>query len=470
MKSIIMISSQRSQCGLDAGSWTRRLNRAMRDIEGEAGVSFFDPARETLDREAIRRLQEEKLRRLMAAVEDNPFCTAKLASAGKRPSDVKTLRDLDELPFTTKSELVEAQRAHPPFGNLLTYPLTRYRRLHGTSGTSGKPLLWLDSDEDWETWIRCWGYVYRGAGVREEDVMFMAFSFGPYVSHWAALAGAERLGALCLTGGGMSSLQRLQAIVTHRSTVVVCTPTYALHLAELAEANGIDLPSSDVRITIHAGEPGASVPNVKRRIEEAWGARCFDHAGATEVGAWAFDCQEPNGSIHLNELEFIFDVVDPDSGTRVPNGERGELVITTLERPGMPVLRYRTGDLVERLLEPCGCGRTLASIRGGVLGRADDMLIVRGVNMYPSAIDNVVRAVPQILEYEVEIRESAGSHDILIKLETTDGARFDDVKGSLLGGFRSQFNSRVDVQEVARQSLPRYELKSRRYKHVTEGR
>ncbi len=246
-------------------------------------------------------------------------------------------------------------------------------------------------------------------------------------------------------------------------------PTYALYLAELAEANGIDLASSDVRITIHAGEPGASVPNVKRRIEAAWGARCFDHAGATEVGAWAFDCQEPNGCIHLNELEFIFEVVEPDSDKPVADGERGELVITSLGRPGMPVLRYRTGDLVERVLEPCGCGRTLSRIRGGVLGRADDMLIVRGVNMYPSAIDNLVRAVPQIVEYEVEIRRHAGSDDISIKLETADDARFEDVKKSLLEGFRAQFNIRVDVEEVARQSLPRYELKSRRYKRIAEG-
>ena len=256
--------------------------------------------------------------------------------------------------------------------------------------------------------------------------------------------------------------------MTHRATAVVCTPTYALHLAEIAEANEIDLAASDVRVTIHAGEPGASVPNVKRRIEKAWGARCFDHAGATEVGAWAFDCQEPNGCIHLNELEFIFEVVEPDGGRPVLDGERGEVVITNLGRLGMPVLRYRTGDLVERVLEPCGCGRTLARIRGGVLGRADDMLIVRGVNMYPSAIDDLVRAVPQIVEYEVEIRGSGGSDDILIKLETAEEASFDDVKNALLAGFRLQFNIRVEIQEAARESLPRYELKSRRYKRVTE--
>ncbi len=440
----------------------------MRDPAGKARVSFYDSTLETLDRDAIGRKQEEGLRRLMAALDGNSFYRAKLEAAGKSASDVQTLKDLASLPFTTKQELVAAQHSHSPFGNLLTYPRSRYRRLHQTSGTSGQPLLWLDTEEDWETWMRCWGYVYRGAGLSDEDVLFLAFSFGPYVSHWSAMAGAERLGALCLSGAGLSSLQRLESIVTHRATAVVCTPTYALHLAEIAEANEIDLAASDVRVTIHASEPGASVPNVKRRIEKAWGARCFDHAGATEVGAWAFDCQEPNGCIHLNELEFIFEVVEPDGGRPVPDGERGEVVITNLGRLGMPVLRYRTGDLVERVLEPCGCGRTLARIRGGVLGRADDMLIVRGVNMYPSAIDNLVRAVPQIVEYEVEIRGSGGSDDILIKLETAEEASFDDVKSALLAGFRSQFNIRVEIQEAARESLPRYELKSRRYKRVTE--
>jgi len=428
--------------------------------------SFYDRSRETLSRDAISQLQEEKLRRLMIVLEGNPFYKAKLATVGKAASNIQTLSDLRELPFTTKSELVASQQAHPPFGELLSYPRSRYRRLHGTSGTSGNPLLWLDSEEDWETWIRCWGYVYRAAGVQEDDILFLALSFGPYVSHWASLAGAERLGALCLTGGGMSSLQRLETIANHRATVVLCTPTYALHLAEVAAANGIDLRSSAVRITIHAGEPGASVPNVKRRMEASWSARCFDHAGATEVGAWGFGCQASDGGMHLNEIEFIFEVVDPDGDEPVAEGERGELVITTLGRPGMPVLRYRTGDLVEQEDEPCKCGRTLIRIRGGVLGRADDMLIVRGVNMYPSAIDDLIRAVPQILEYEVEIRKSGGSDELRIKVETAEGARFEEVQASLLTGFRARFDVRVDIEEAAPQSLPRYELQSRRYKRV----
>jgi phenylacetate-CoA ligase len=250
--------------------------------------------------------------------------------------------------------------------------------------------------------------------------------------------------------------------------VLVCTPTYALHLAEVAAGLGLDLASSDIRITIHAGEPGASVPNVKRRIEAAWRARCFDHAGATEVGAWAFDCQAEDGAIHLNELEFIFEVIDPQTGKAVDEGTRGELVITTLGRAGMPVLRYRTGDLVEMTTEPCACGRQLARIKGGVLGRADDMLSVRGVNLYPAVIDNLIRAAPSIIEYEVEIRRISEMDDLLLKIETDERSSFVEVEQAILAAFRAQLNIRVSVAQAERGSLPRYEFKARRYKRVAD--
>jgi phenylacetate-CoA ligase len=422
-----------------------------------------------LDRQRLRQWQDERLGSLLSELATNEFYREKFRSTGMELSTVRGAEDLRRLPVTTKSELVAEQQAHPPYGRLLTYPLARYRYFHQTSGTTGRPLIWLDTEEDWETWMRCWGYVYRGAGVTEEDIAFCAFSFGPYVSHWAAIAGARRMGALCLAGGGLNSEQRLRTILDHGCTVLLCTPTYALHLAEVAARLGLNLRASDIRITIHAGEPGASVPNVKRRIEDAWGATCFDHAGATEVGAWAFDCQAQTGAIHLNELEFIFEVINPQTGEAVDEGARGELVITTLGRAGMPVLRYRTGDLVELTTGPCPCGRTLARIKGGVLGRADDMLIVRGVNLYPSAIDNLLRALPFVVEYEVEIRRVAGMDDLLLKIEATDDQPFARMEQAVLAAFRSQLNIRVSVQPAAPGSLPRYEFKARRYKRVTDS-
>jgi len=421
---------------------------------------------ETLDRLRLRQAQDERLARLMSELTTNQFYLEKFQQAGLDMRSVRSADVLERLPFTTKAELVAEQQSRPPYGRLLTYPTARYRYLHQTSGTTGQALKCLDTREDWEGWMRGWGYVYRAAGVSESDLVFCAFSFGPYLSHWAAIDGARHIGALCVSGGGLSSEQRLRMILDSGSTVLVCTPTYAIHLAEVAVGVGLDLKSSAIRITIHAGEPGASVENVKRRIEQAWGATCFDHAGASEVGAWAFDCQAQTGSIHLNELEFVFEVIDPNSGEPVSEGNRGELVVTNLSRAGMPVLRYRTGDLVELTTEPCPCGRNLARIRGGVLGRADDMLIVRGVNLYPSAIDNLLRAIPAIIEYEVEIRRVGGMDDLLLKIEIPDVESFGSVSEAVLAAFRSELNIRVSVEQAARGSLPRYEFKARRYKRV----
>ncbi len=429
-------------------------------------MNFYRRELETLDSARLRRFQNERLRCLTRELATNRFYLEKFHRSGIELQSVRSAEDLKQLPFTTKSELAAEQQAHPPYGRLLTYSLARYSYLHQTSGTTGQPLKWLDTREDWETWMRCWGYVYRAAGVSEDDLVFCAFSFGPYVSHWAAIDGARHIGALCLSGGGLTSEQRLRMIIENRCTVLVCTPTYALHLAEVAEGLGLDLRASAIRTTIHAGEPGASVESVKRCIEQAWGATCFDHAGATEVGAWAFDCQAQSGSIHLNEVEFIFEVIDPETGETVDSGTCGELVVTTLDRAGMPVLRYRTGDLVVLTTEPCACGRTLARIKGGVLGRADDMLIVRGVNLYPSAIDNLLRALPSIIEYEVEVRRIAGMDDLLLKMEIRDGEPFPQVEQAVLAAFRSQLNIRVSVEQAARGSLPRYEFKSRRYKKL----
>lgn len=428
-------------------------------------IHFYNRALETADHEQLRELQNQKLRLLLREMGANGFYAEKFRAAGIAPQDLMRADDVESLPFTTKSELLEEQAAHPPFGRLLSYPLSRYRYFHHTSGTTGRPLKWLDTQESWDIWLRCWGYVFGGAGVTEEDIVYCAFSFGPYVSHWAGMEGARAYGALAISGGSLNSEQRLNAILENKCTVLLCTPTYALHLIEVAERTGLDLRSSPLRITIHAGEPGASLPNVRQAIEEGCGAMCFDHAGATEVGAWGFGCEAQNGSLHLNENEFFFEVIDPASKRPVGEGERGELVVTTLGRAGMPVLRYRTGDLVELTTAPCECGRTLARIRGGVLGRSDDMLIVRGVNLYPSAIDNLIRSLPEIIEYEIEIRRVAGLDDLRVKIEAYEGYAADLVR-TVKETFRAQLNIRVGVECVPVGSLPRYEFKAQRFKRV----
>ncbi len=426
--------------------------------------TFYDERIEKLGRSQLQGLQEDRLRSLITELGNNDFYQDKLRAAGIAPEQLQSLDALRQLPFTTKDELVDEQRNSPPFGRLLSYPVTAYPYFHRTSGTSGRPLIWLDTLDSWQWWARCWEYVYRGCGVSEEDIVFFAFSFGPYVSHWAAIEGARQMGAMGISGAGMSTEQRLLEIINNNCTVLACTPTYALRLAQVADERGIDIRNSRVRVTIHAGEPGASLPNVRNAIEASWGSACYDHAGATEVGGWSFPCSHRDAGLHLNEAEFYFEVIDPQSREFVAEGVRGELVITTLGRTGMPVLRYRTGDLVELTTEPCACGRSFARIKGGVLGRSDDMIIVRGVNLYPSVIDNLVRAQAQIIEYEVNIRRVKGMDDLLIKLETAGD--FQTVANALENAFRESFNIGVTLEHAARDSLPRYEFKSRRYKRV----
>jgi phenylacetate-CoA ligase len=429
-------------------------------------IHFYNREVETLDRTRLRELQNVRLLSLIAELKANRFYQDKADASGIDLERIAGAEDLKALAFTTKSELVGDQSAHPPFGRLLTYPLSSYSYFHQTSGTTGNPLRWLDTDASWRWFTECWGYVYRAAGVGADDIVFCAFSFGPYVSHWTAISGAWLVGAMSISGGGMSSAERLRMLIDNHATVLVCTPTYALHLAEVARGQGIDLRASEVRCTIHAGEPGASLPSVKRAIESAWGATCFDHAGATEVGAWAFDCEAQSGAIHLNEAEFIFEVIDPQSGQPVDEGVRGELVITNLGRAGMPVLRYRTGDLVELTTEACGCGRSFARIRGGVLGRADDMMIVRGVNLYPGAIDDLIRSLEDITEYEVNIHRLGGMDDLVIRIESSGSRPFEETRRQVEAAFRRRFNIRVSVEQAASGSLPRYEFKARRYKRI----
>src|SRR2546430_9090939 len=278
---------------------------------------------------------------------DNAFYRARL------PTEARELRDL---PFTTKTELSADQAAHPPFGSNLTYPIERYVRLHQTSGTTGQPLRLLDTPESWEWWRECWQPIYRAAGVTARDRLFFAVSFGPFVGFWSAFAGAERLGALCLSGGAMTTTERVAAIMATEATVLLSTPTYALRLAEAAREEGIDLGRSALRVSIHAGEPGASIPATRNRIEKELGVEAFDHTGATEIGAHGFSCSARDG-VHINESEFIAEVLDATTAEARDEGE-GELVLTNLGRWGMPLIRTRTGHPVRAVPEPCQCGRT----------------------------------------------------------------------------------------------------------------
>ncbi len=417
---------------------------------------MFDRRLETQAPEVLREHQWRRFDAMARAVlAGNPFVAAKWRAAGVGSADdLRSWDDFRRLPFTRKRELVEDQAANPPFGTNLTYPLERYVRVHQTSGTSGEPIRWLETQESWEWWARCWGFVLRAAGVTPADRVFFPFSFGLFIGFWAGFEGARALGALAIPGGGQDSPTRLAWIEALGATVLVCTPSYALHLIEVARERGIDVAKYPVRVTVHAGEPGAGIPAVRARIEEGWGARAFDHAGMTEVGAYGYECAAQAG-LHVNEAEFIAEVVDP--GTGAPARE-GELVLTNLGRVGSPAIRYRTGDRVRVADTPCACGRTFLRLPGGILGRLDDMLIVRGVNVFPAAVEGIVRRFPAVDEFQIEVFRAGELDEIRVLLEVGDEATVRLVHEALRVGL----GIRLDVRAVPARSLPRYELKARR--------
>lgn len=432
-------------------------------------ITFFNREVETASRDEIQAMQLRKLHRLLTAVlESNQFYRRKLGAAGvEKASQVATWEDFRRLPFTLKKEIVQDQYEHPPFGTNLTYPLDRYVKFHQTSGTSGgRPIRVLDTDACWSWWADMWAYVFRGAGVGPGDRVFFAFSFGPFIGFWSAYEGARRIGALAIPGGGLNSDQRLAAILDNQATVLVCTPTYALRLAEVAREKGIDLARSSIRATIHAGEPGASIPSTRRKIEEAWGARCYDHTGLSEVGANGFTCQLQTG-VHLIESDYIVEVVDPATGRLLEPGEQGELVITNLGRLGMPVIRYRTGDLVRLSTEQCPCGRSFARMIGGVLGRADDMVTVRGVNVFPSSIEDIVREFPQVEEFRIDLFRRREMDELKVTVEVDDRALPEESREALRRQVADELNRRlflrIAVEWVPLGTLPRFELKARRF-------
>ncbi len=400
----------------------------------------------------------DQLRALITAiVPGNQFYTRRLAADGVTGSNLQSLEDFSaRVSFTRKQDLVADQAAHPLYGSNLTYPLDRYTRFCQTTGTTGRPLIWLDTQETWDGLLENWAQIYSAARVCRGDRIYFAFSFGPFLGFWTAFEAAAKLGVMGLPGGGLSSIARLQALIGNQANVLLCTPTYALHLAEVASGAGIDLAKSVVAKIIVAGEPGGSLPSVRERLSKAWnGAQVIDHYGMTEVGPVTFQDPAAENVQRIVADSYYAEVVDPLTGAPAADGAVGELVLTPLRRFGMPLLRYRTGDLVRACVDAQGL-----ALQGGILGRADDMIVVRGVNLYPSAIDAVVRLQSEITEYRVRVARPSGTMaEVELEVESVDAG----AAAKLQLAFALAFALRIPVRNVGSNSLPRFEMKARRW-------
>lgn len=414
-----------------------------------------------MDAAARATFQLQRLNQLCKTIlPRNRFYAEKLSAIDPRrlasaDGPLASLDELRALPFTFKEELLGAGHPNELAANL-TYPSGEYLRFHQTSGTRGRPLVVLDTADDWNWWIEGWQFVLDAAELQSGDRAFLAFSFGPFAGFWSAFDAACARGCLVVPGGGLSTMARIDLLRRSEAVAVFCTPSYALHLAEVAAEHKLPLADTAVRVLVVAGEPGGSVPATRHRIEAAWGARVLDHSGATEVGPWGYGDREGRG-LFVNESQFIAEFLSLETGLPAAEGELSELVLTTLGRAGSPVIRYRTGDVVRPSWSHAGDNR-FVFLPGGVLSRVDDMLVIRGVNVFPSSLEQILRSFPEVVEYRVTVRTAGQMDQLLVEIEDhlNDPARVSRELELRLG-------LKVDVRCVTGGSLPRVEGKGKRF-------
>lgn len=436
--------------------------------------TYWNPKTETLPRDDLRALQLTKLRKLTAwAAERSPHYRRSFAAAGFAPEQLQTWDDLRRIPFLTRQEWMAGQAANPPYGELPVAGPEAAIRLHTTSGTTGRePLRALDTRKDWAWCSEMWCYGLWAQEIRPADVGYVAFGYGSFIGFWGLHNALEKIGALTIPGGAQPTDNRVRQIVDMGATVVASTPTYALRLAQEATSLGIDLRASKVRALVLSGEPAGSIPETKALIEERWGAKAYDTAGMTEVSTIVlFECARQPGGTHIIEDHLIEEVVDPATGEPVGYGERGERVVTSFGRGMIPLLRYRTADLVVKVPHSrCGCGRTFDLYEGGILGRVDDMKLVRGTNVYPRAIESIVRGFPEIDEFQVRLTRQGIRDEITLAVELLDtvaDTEWEPIAERLGKELAAAHEGlRFEVERAPAGTLPRFELKARRFQDL----
>jgi len=402
----------------------------------------FEPAAETMSRPKIAALQLKRLRQTVKNAYDNvPMHRKRMRKLGMEPGDIKTLQDLTRLPFTVKGDL----RDHYPFG-MFARPRSKIARLHASSGTTGKPTVVGYTLKDLATWAGLMARSMACAGTRPGDVVHNAYGYGLFTGGLGAHYGAERLGATVVPMSGGSTERQIVLIRDFGARVLCATPSYALAIAEVAEKEGVDLRRSKLRIGLFGAEPWSEA--MRNEIQIRLGLKAVDVYGLSEIlgPGVACECEEMQAGLHGWEDHFIFEVIDPDTGQPVPEGAQGELVITTLTKEALPMLRYRTRDITRVSTERCGCGRSHLRIKR-ITGRNDDMLIIRGVNVYPSQIEAVLVGLPEIAPHYQLVVERKGNLDhVTVEVEASpDVVPGAEAYARIGGAARHQIKSMVGI-------------------------
>jgi phenylacetate-CoA ligase len=435
---------------------------------------MWNPVLETLPREQLNKLQVKKFQRIMDwAYTHSKFHRSLYQQAGIEPGDIKTMDDIAKVPKVEKGMMRDIQNKEPyPYGDMLCVPLEKVTEYRQTSGTTGQPVYQPDTWQDWEWWADAWATILFAQGYRSTDRVFLPFGYNVFVAFWAAHYGSEKLGCEVVPGGVLNTEARLLKMQEVKATAFMATPTYVLNMADTAKKKLKIDPARDLKIQriTCAGEPGASIPTTKQRMEQAWGAKVYDHIGATEIGAWSFECLEQSGGLHVNEGLFLIQIEDVQTGKIIDEPEHpGKMVITAFDRYAQPCIRFDSKDIIQWHDQQCSCGRTFRMIKGGVIGRADDITKVKGVLLAPTAIEEVVRGISELSdEYEVVVTKKGDVDDISLKVELQPEAtnQQEEVLGRLNEQLRLKTNLRYNVSLHEYGSLPRYELKAKRFKDL----
>jgi phenylacetate-CoA ligase len=435
---------------------------------------YWNPILETMPQEKLRALQLKKFKKIIQwAYDHSKFHRQLYTEAGMEPGDIKTFEDITKVPKVEKAMMRDIQRKDPfPYGDALCVPLERVTEFHQTSGTTGQPVYQPDTWQDWEWWSESWSYIMYAQGFRNTDRIFIPFGYNIFVAYWAGHYAGEKMGCEVVPGGVLDTKARILKMQELKATAMMATPTYVLGMADTARRDLNLDPAKDLNISkiLCAGEPGASIPATKKRMEEAWGAKVYDHVGATEIGAWGYECTAQPGGLHVNEALFLVEIEDVETGEIITEpGRRGKLIMTALDREAQPCVRFDSKDMAEWAAEPCPCGRTFRWIKGGVVGRADDITKVKGVLLAPSAIEEVVRSFSELSdEFEVIVEKKGDVDDITLKVELLPEAvdQRAEVEAKLVDQLRLKTNLRYNLEFHEYNTLPRYLVKARRFKDL----
>ena len=385
---------------------------------------YYNEEFETLPRPALEALQLKRLKSMLERVCCNvPFYKEKFADLGVRPDSLKSLEDLRRLPFTVKQDMRDAY----PYG-LFSAPMEDIVRIHASSGTTGKPTVVGYTHKDIEIWSELMARSFVSAGVHRGDIIHNSYGYGLFTGGLGAHYGAEKLGASVIPMSGGNTKRQILIMKDFGSTVLTCTPSYSLYLAEAAKEEGVDFRSLSLRVGIFGAEPWSE--SMRTEIEEKLNLSAIDIYGLSEImgPGVAIECQEAKCGLHIWEDHFIPEIINPETGEPVPEGERGELVITTITKEGIPLLRYRTRDITSITYEPCTCGRTHARI-ARMSGRSDDMLIIRGVNVFPSQIESILMRIEGVEPHYLLIVDRKGNLDTLeVQVEVDERLFSDEIK------------------------------------------